>query len=121
MFTHPGGENFKFLKTAENVGERVKVAYGRHKSVMAYVCQYCKASFARYTSLRSHKNGLTRNDIVSCVKLHAPLRSEDVSDGELSDGGVISPIRNPYDIKHEICRRHQDDCVLGPHLRANFT
>ena len=39
-----------------------------------------------------------------------------VSDGELSDGGVISPIRNPYDIKHEICRRHQDDCALGPPL-----
>lgn len=83
---------------------------------MAYVCQYCKASFARYTSLRSHQNGLTRNGIVSCDKLQTPLRSEDVSDGELSDGGVISPIRNPYDIKHEICRRHQDDCALGPPL-----
>ena len=82
---------------------------------MAYVCQYCKASFAKYSSLTAHQNGRTHNGIVSCAKASTPLRCSDVdvSDGDISDGAA-SPIRNPYDIKHGICRRHQDDCVLGP-------
>jgi len=84
---------------------------------MAYVCQYCKVSFARYTSLTAHQNGRTRDDIVVCAKPQTPLRCSDVSDGDLSDGDACaSPIRNPYDIKHDICRRHQGDCILGPPL-----
>ena len=84
---------------------------------MAYVCQYCKASFVKYSSLTAHQNGRTRDGIVSC----GMLQYSDVSDGDgdTSDGvACASPavIRNPYDINHGICRRHQDDCTLGPPL-----
>lgn len=86
---------------------------------MVYVCQYCKASFAKYSSLKAHQNGRTRDGIVRCGKAQTPSRCIDasaVSDGELSDACASPTIRNPYDIKHEICRRHQDDCILGPPL-----
>ena len=92
---------------------------------MTYVCQYCKGSFAKYSSLTAHQNGRTRDGIVSCGKPQTLQYSDvsdgdgDTSDGVASDGvACASPavIRNPYDIKHGICRRHQDDCTLGPPL-----
>ena len=84
---------------------------------MAYVCQYCNASFATYLSLRAHQNGRSRGGIVSCGTQQTLDRYSDDSDGDISDGAASAApavIANPYDIKHEICRRHQDDCTLGP-------
>ena len=84
---------------------------------MAYVCQHCKASFATYYALRAHQNGNTRDGIVFC-ETRQPLDGRaDYSDGDTSDGAAAAAapsITNPFDIKHEICRRHQDDCTLGP-------
>ena len=83
---------------------------------MAYVCQYCNASFATYLSLRAHQNGRSRGGIVSCGTQQTLDRYSDDSDGDISDGAASAApavITNPYDIKHGICRRHQDDCTLG--------
>ena len=58
---------------------------------MTYVCQYCKRSFAKYSSLTAHQNGRTRDGIVSCAKPQT-LQYSDVSDGDgdTSDGVVCT-------------------------------
>ena len=84
-----------------------------------YECEYCSASFHSYYSLRSHVNGGVVDGIPQCVRIGqrrpnfggdgiATLMEGDVTSD--SEGNVIT---TPADLQHDICRRHQDDSILG--------
>ena len=83
---------------------------------MAYVCQHCKASFTTFYSLRAHQNGNRRDGVAFCETRQPLDPCADDSDDDRSDraASAAAIITNPFDIKHEICRRHQDDSTLGP-------
>ena len=86
---------------------------------MNYSCEHCNASFDKFYSLRAHQNGNRRADgIPQCLtKKNASLRTcvaSVASTSVASASAVASVITNPVVIQHEICRRHQDDSVLGP-------
>ena len=88
-----------------------------------YECEYCSASFHSYYSLRSHVNGGVVDGIPQCVRIGrrrhnfggygvATRVEGDVTSDAGSDveGNVIT---TPVDLQHDICRRHQDDSILG--------
>lgn len=83
-----------------------------------YQCEHCSASFCTYYSLRSHKNGSATEGIPGCA-LH---RKKTIAgrDAPLNDvpsaAAAAAAITTPVFMQHEICQRHQDDCLLGsPH------
>ena len=83
-----------------------------------YQCEYCSQSFASYYSLRSHKNGGTREGIPGCAQIRkSTIAGSDVTlnDGSLESAAVAAAaaITTPVFTQHEICQRHQDDCILG--------
>ena len=103
------GEYFKFLKTAEADVEAWKY--------MTYVCEHCEVSFASFYSLRAHQNGNRRDGVPLCQSRQTRDVSTVCSDGDTSDSAssaAAATITNPFDIKHEICRRHQQHCTLAP-------
>ena len=80
------------------------------------MCEHCGAAFTTYYSLRSHVNGGVVDGIHGCTRnvQHA------IAGGENGDAEAVVTtavlITNPFDLQHEICRRHQDDSTLGdPH------
>ena len=89
---------------------------------MAYVCQHCKTAFTTFLGLRSHQNGHSRDGVLFCETRQPVDARADYSDadGDTSDGAASNSaaaaaiITNPFDIKHQICRRHQEDSTLGP-------
>ena len=84
---------------------------------MAYQCEHCRASFASYYSLRSHVNGGVVDGIPQCERIgrrppdfgDAVITTPVVGDSDVED----NVIRTPADLQHDICRRHQDDSILG--------
>ena len=87
-----------------------------------YECEYCSASFRNYYSLRSHVNGGVFEGIPQCARIsqRPPAFGGDVIttplEGDLSSGDsdtVGTVVRTPADLQHDICRRHQDDSILG--------
>jgi len=94
-----------------------------------YACEYCGTTFQSYHSLRSHVNGSSVQGIPRCKRkvqhMIAGGENDDVV-GENDDvvEAVITTavvITNPFDLQHEICRRHQDDSILGePHPLCNL-
>ena len=88
-----------------------------------YECEYCSASFRSYYSLRSHVNGGVFEGIPQCerIRQRAPTFGGAVittpvehDESESDTEGTV--IRTPVDLQHDICRRHQDDSILGdPH------
>ena len=78
---------------------------------MPYECEHCRASFSNYYSLRSHVNGSVIDGIPRCVRLSRKRARAVISTPV--DHGADAVIRTPVDLAHEICRRHQDDSILG--------
>jgi len=90
--------------------------------VDGYECEHCGASFNNYYSLRSHVNGSVFQGIPRCARLaQRAIAGEDHDDGS-ADAVITTPvITTPLDLQYEICRRHQDDSVLGdPHPLHNL-
>ena len=92
---------------------------------MPYECEHCGASFDSYYSLRSHVNGSVFEGIPRCArKIEHAIGDADAvittpSDTVLDDADAV--ITTPVDLHHEICRRHQDDSILGdPHPLHNL-
>ena len=84
-----------------------------------YQCEYCSASFPSFYSLRSHKNGSTSTEgIPGCALLRKSTIAGSASplDDVSLESAAVAPaaITTPIFTQHEICQRHQDDCVLGP-------
>lgn len=86
--------------------------------VMVYKCQHCKASFSNFYSLRSHENGNRVDGVPVCELIRSKsvrvIVDEDNTSNCSASVGAATEITNPFDIKHDICRRHQDDSTLGP-------
>ena len=83
-----------------------------------YQCEHCRSSFQSYFSLRSHVNGSVFEGVPRCNRfsgaravITAPLDPDDSNDSVSS--GTVPVITSPVDLQHEICRRHQDDSILG--------
>ena len=88
---------------------------------MSYVCEYCVRAFDDFYSLRAHQNGNRRDGVPHCSLRQNRSRVAQANRHTLrqpatasSASSVLAPITNPYDVKFEICRRHQDDSKLGP-------
>jgi len=85
---------------------------------MVYKCQHCKASFSNFYSLRSHENGNRVDGVPVCelVSNKSVCASVDEDNTRTCSAsvGADTVITNPFDIRHDICRRHQDDSTLGP-------
>ena len=84
---------------------------------MACVCQHCRSVFPTFYSLRAHQNGKSRGGIPFCERTQpVDVGADDYSDADddSSASAAVAVVRNPFDIKHEICRRHQQDTTLGP-------
>ena len=82
---------------------------------MAYVCHQCKTSFQTFYSLRAHRNGHSRDGVLFCATRQPVDADYSDVDGDTSDSASSATrITNPFDIKHDICRRHQQDTTLGP-------
>ena len=91
---------------------------------MPYECEHCRATFSNYYSLRSHVNGSVFEGIPRCARIRQRAIAGDTggaipdADSAHADSAVIT---SPVDLQHEICRRHQDDCILGePHPLHNL-
>lgn len=79
-----------------------------------YQCEYCSASFPSYFSLRSHKNGSTKEGVPGCARLHAAKNSASVDAGQhVQMQSAAVTITTPAFVKHEICQRHQMHAELG--------
>ena len=82
-----------------------------------YACPSCNTSFDNFFSLRAHQNGNRREGIQQCELIKKKLSgaSADHEEDASALGAPASDfvISNPFDIKHEICRRHQSDSALG--------
>lgn len=85
---------------------------------MPYKCQHCKASFGSFYSLRSHENGNRVSGVPVCELVSKKSGCVSVDEANTSDCsasvGAHTVITNPFDMRHGICRRHQDDSTLGP-------
>ena len=82
---------------------------------MAYQCEYCGAPFQNYYSLRSHKNGSAVDGIPRCAR----IVQRAIAGGE--HDGADAVITTPVDLQHDICRRHQNESILGePHPLQNL-
>ena len=88
---------------------------------MPYECEYCRASFNNFYSLRSHVNGSMFEGIPRCTRIRQRANAGDAG-GTVFDGAAPDAvITTPVDLQHEICRRHQDDSILGdPHPLHNL-
>ena len=86
---------------------------------MSYVCEHCNKTFDNFFSLRAHQNGNRVGGLARCQRRTDSAAGGDsnASDDSSAEAEFLAPvITNPFDIKHEICRRHQADSVLGgPH------
>ena len=85
---------------------------------MVYKCQYCNAAFSNFYSLRSHENGNRVDGTPVCQlagqKTVRVRQDEGDVNGSSASVGADAVITNPFDIIHGICRRHQEDSILGP-------
>lgn len=80
-----------------------------------YQCEHCQASFQSYYSLRSHVNGSVFEGIPRCARIaNRAIAGADSADCLLDDAHAV--ITTPVNIQHDICRRHQDDSILGDPL-----
>ena len=85
-----------------------------------YACEHCSAAFDNFYSLRAHKNGNRENGIPLCQKktvlpdVCANIDIDDCASDTTSAAVAHAVITQPYNIQHEICRRHQVDSKLGP-------
>ena len=78
---------------------------------MPYECEHCRSSFANYYSLRSHVNGGAIGGIPRCALTSRKLARAVITTPVNFDADTV--ITTPVDLAHEICRRHQDDSILG--------
>ena len=85
---------------------------------MVYKCQHCNAAFSNFYSLRSHENGNRVDGTPVCQlagkKTVRVRQDEGDVNGSSASVGADAVLTNPFDIIHGICRRHQDDSILGP-------
>ena len=88
-----------------------------------YECDHCGAAFCNFYSLRSHVNGSVFQGIPRCARKGPRVGEHDdaaaVITTPLDDAAAV--ITTPLELQHEICRRHQDDSILGdPHPLQNI-
>ena len=85
------------------------------RRVGMYQCEHCSASFASYYSLRSHKNGSTKEGVSACYRVHSTTisASADAGDDVQMQSAAAAAITTPTFMQHEICQRHQTDAELG--------